>query len=237
MSKFVDNYIKLLITQYADKPKALATLDLLLGELATVYEGSNEVGAIFDVDTATGNQLDIIGKIVGFDKSVPFLVQKNAFGFFGQVNAYPMAGKDTETVTYPYRDKFGNKQTPGEIDDVNHRFFIKAQIAKNYARATMTSDDGMSLQNAIGYMTNGNAYVTDNKDMSMDLYVNDSFDLTVLEYMQELDLIPRPQGVRIKTIIRIALGSTFGFKGGISSTWRDKNSPHIESYFARKVFP
>lgn len=57
-------YINLLILQYKGKPRAEATLDAFL---SLVIDGQifNKIQEIFDVDTASGVNLDLIGKIVG----------------------------------------------------------------------------------------------------------------------------------------------------------------------------
>lgn len=61
-------YSNLLIKQYHDKPKAIATVELLAG-LANANDSYRAVRDGFDVNTASGAQLDILGNIVGVGRS------------------------------------------------------------------------------------------------------------------------------------------------------------------------
>ena len=66
MSKYTD-----LITNYhAGKPKYVAHVDLSTRPLIDVSAATSGLVAAFDVDTAVGNQLDILGKWIGIDRTV-----------------------------------------------------------------------------------------------------------------------------------------------------------------------
>lgn len=236
MGLFTDNYRKLLIVQYADKPKAVAHINNIIGSLEDVYDLANLFEEAFDVDTAVGSQLDILGKIVGIARKVPFAVPKNYFGFSDNTStAYPMDDKFVNVVAYPMKNKFEIPYTTGELNDNDFRFFIKAKIIKNYVKAKMIdTDDRLSLQDAIDNLFENKAYVVDNQDMSLTIYINSTFNFNMIQYIKQLDLIPRPQAVRYETVISYSEGSTFGF--GVNNTgFGDKFSAPIESYFAEKI--
>lgn len=76
-------------------------------------------------------------------------------------------------------------------------------------------DDNLSIQDAIGFMFGDDAYITDNQDMTMTLYVNENYPTRLLTYINALDLIPRPQAVSIKYVIIIS-DETFGFDDNIN---------------------
>lgn len=69
MSEYTDYYADLLIIQYKTQPKARATISSLTaqviadGILLDVING-------FDIDTAQGKQLDILGKYIGLSRNV-----------------------------------------------------------------------------------------------------------------------------------------------------------------------
>ena len=236
MGLFTDNYRKLLIVQYADKPKAIAHINNIIGSLEDVYDLANLFEEAFDVDTAVGKQLDILGKIVGIERKVPFAVPKNYFGFDDNVStAYPMGNKFKSVVAYPLKNKFEIAYTTGELNDNDFRFFIKAKIIKNYVKAMMIDiDDRLSLQDTIDNLFDNKAYIVDNQDMSMTIYIDNTFNFNTIQYIKQLDLIPRPQGVKYEAIISYSDGSTFGF--GVNNTgFGDKFSVPIESYFAEKI--
>ncbi len=236
MGLFTDEYKKLLIVQYSDKPKALSHIENIIGNLEDVYDLANMFEEAFDLDSAVGAQLDILGKIVGISRSVPFAVPKNYFGFSDNTStAYPMDDKFLNVVAYPFKNKFEIPYSTGELNDNDYRFYIRAQIIKNYVKATMIDEgDRLSIQNAIDNLFDNKGYVVDNQDMTMTIYIDSTFNFDSIQYIKQLDLIPRPQGVEYETVISYSEGSTFGF--GVNNTgFGDKFGPHIDSYFATKI--
>ena len=235
MGTYTEEYKKLLIVQYADKPNALSHTSLMLSKFEEVFNLVSSFEEAFDLDTAVGKQLDILGKIVGISRTVPFAVPKNNFGFFGGTYSFPMNDKFLNIVSYPFKDKFEIPYSTGELNDNDYRFFIKAKIIKNNVIATMINSNSLSLQNAIDYLFEGKGYIVDNYNMSMTIYIENTFNFDVIQYIQQLDLIPRPQGVLYKTIISYVDGKTFGF--GVNNTgFGDKfDGIDDETYFAEKV--
>ena len=59
-------YSNLLILQYHNKPKAKATIEAVVNLLP--YELIQEVIGGFDIETAVGKQLDILGEYIGVDR-------------------------------------------------------------------------------------------------------------------------------------------------------------------------
>ena len=234
MGLFTDNYRKLLIVQYADKPKAIAHINNIIGSLENVYDLANLFEDAFDVDKAVGNQLDIIGKIVDIDRTVPFSAPKNYFGFSDNTStAYPMGDKFVSVASYPFKNKFEIPYSDSQLNDYDYRFFIKCKIALNYSRSTMISNENNSLQNSIDFIFENNAYVVDNYNMSVSIYIDFNVNLDRINKIKQLKLIPRPQGVN-DLYFRYNEGGTFGFN--INNTgFGDKFSAPIESYFAEKI--
>lgn len=63
-------YTNLLIKQYHDKPKAKATIELLIKNSLLLYTNIlNKFIDSFNINTAIGKQLDIIGSIAGVDRT------------------------------------------------------------------------------------------------------------------------------------------------------------------------
>lgn len=231
-----NTYLDLLILQYRSLPKAEATIKALANQYININSVIADFEEAFDVDTAVGVQLDILGRIVGVNRNVPFTVPKKYFGFSDNVLSYPMGDKFTNILSHPMLDKFEIPYTSGELNDNDFRFFIKAKIIKNTVRATMISNLGNSLQNAIDYLFNSKAYIVDNKNMTMTLYIDSSFDFTLLPFIEQLGLMPRPQGVEIRTVISYNVGNTFGFNDNANSKgFGDKFGTSILSYFANKI--
>ena len=78
---FDSEYVNLLIKQYWEKPKAAAEIGMMAGTWRKTFEWIDSFSDEFDLDNATGDRLDIIGRIVGIKRIVAFVVPKIAFGF------------------------------------------------------------------------------------------------------------------------------------------------------------
>lgn len=91
----VENYYaNTLIIQYRNKPKATATIkigaDLYMAD-GLIFDLNN----ILDIDSATGSQLNLIGKILGCSRDVPGLVLDKDFFSFEKDPSYTVT-----VVTY-----------------------------------------------------------------------------------------------------------------------------------------
>jgi len=233
MGIFTDNYKKLLIIQYSNKPKAQSTIESILKQTEKVYELANSFNKALDLDFAGGKQLDILGKIVGLNRKIPFAVPKKYFGFSDYDYSYPFGEKFENVVAYPFRNKFEPPYTALELNDINYRFLLRAKISKNYAKATMIDDKKLSIQDIAGYLFNGKAFVIDNFDMSMSLYADNTYDFNNIRLMIQLQLLPKPQAVKIRELVAYDTRGTFGFKDNPNSKgFGDKNGDKIDSYFA-----
>ena len=238
MANFIEEYRKLLIWQYQDKPKAQKHIELILSEFEKIYNLLNVIPDAFDLDKAVGKQQDILGKILGISRNVPFAVSKRFFGFTNNINSY---GFDRRLKTTGFKILFKRKlediYASGRLDDTQFRVFLKAKAIKNNVRATMIDDNKLSLQDAINFLFNDASYIVDNQDMTMTLYIDNSYDVQLLKYIKQLDLLPRPQGVEIRTVLHFAEGNTFGFRRnkealGFSRRLQDGLKPK----FAKKIF-
>ncbi|WP_026803643.1 DUF2612 domain-containing protein [Aliarcobacter lanthieri] len=237
--EFIEEYEKLLIWQYQDKPKAKAHINLLLSEYKNIYDLLNSIPEAFDLDLAVGKQQDILGRILGISRNVPFVIPKRFFGFTNNPNSYGFDRRlKTTGFKIPFKRKRENLYTSGQLDDIQYRVFLKAKAIKNNVKAKMIDDeDRLSLQNAIDFLFSGTGFIIDNKDMTMTLYIDYSYDVDLLRYIKELDLLPRPQGVDIRIVKHYDDGNTFGFTNnseakGFSRRLSNERKPS----FAKKIF-
>jgi hypothetical protein len=67
-NEIINYYANLLIVQYANKPKAYATIQTLVGPVI-MDQLPTQVQDAYGVDTAVGVQLDILGKYVGVTRT------------------------------------------------------------------------------------------------------------------------------------------------------------------------
>lgn len=205
-------YEDLLIIQYADKPKAAATVALLVNQYKKVFDLLESFDINFDLDSAIGKQLDIIGKIVGISRNIEGVIPKIFFGFSLNPNARSFGNASFYTLD---QEKYSSTQ----LSDPDYRFFIRMKIAKNHAKVTMADNDNRNLNSVILAMFDGYSYVVDNKDMTTTIYIENSPKAYLLPYLKSLNLIPSPQGVGIK-YISLVNRITFGFS----------NNPNAKSF-------
>ena len=215
---FESDYVNLLIKQYWEKPKANAEIAFKAGVWRKTFEWIDSFSEEFDLDNATGDRLEIIGRIVGIKRIVPFVVPKIAFGFDENVSARGFDDKFSPLADRaPFQDKFERAYTSLQLDDTAYRFFIRARIGKNVGGPYLVDDQGLAIQTAINTLFEGLAYVLDKKDMTMTLYVSPRFNLDKLRAIIELDLLPKPQGVRYGGVIQAGPGETFGFADNVNA--------------------
>ena len=215
---FESEYVNLLIKQYWEKPKAYAEIEMKAGAWRKTFEWIDSFSEEFDLDNATGDRLDIIGRIVGIKRIIPFAVPKIAFGFDGNPNARGFDDKFSPLPDRaPFHDKFERAYTDLQLDDTAYRFFIRARISKNIGGPYLVDDQGLAIQEVVGTLFAGAAYVLDKKDMTLTLYVSPQYNLDILRAILRLDLLPKPQGVRYAVIVQAGPGETFGFADNVNS--------------------
>jgi len=215
---FESDYVNLLIKQYWEKPRANAEIEFKAGVWRKTYEWIDSFTEEFDIDTSTGDRLDILGRVVGIKRIVAFVVPKIAFGFDENPNARGFDDKFSPLADRaPFQDKFERAYTSLQLDDTAYRYFIRAKISKNVGGPYLVDDQGLSIQTAINTLFDGLAYVLDKKDMTMALYVSPQYNLDNLRAIIKLDLLPKPQGVRYGVVIQAGPGETFGFSDNVDS--------------------
>jgi len=207
MSEFTDIYKELVILQYYQKPKAQGEIKTYSDEFENVYSFLNDFFTEFDLDQATGDRLDKIGKIVGISRIVEGGVLKKYFGYDGGPNILPYdQGR--------YFSEGDELFTDSELDDGQYRIFIKAKVAKNNASAILVGDERDGLQDAIQLLFDGEAYVTDNQNMTLNLYVSSAVPDDDLILIIQADLLPKPQAVRYFWIVQVDPIAPFSYDSG-----------------------
>ncbi|WP_301691695.1 DUF2612 domain-containing protein [Klebsiella pneumoniae] len=156
MSKYTD-----LITNYhAGKPKFVAHVDLSTRPLIDVSAATSGLVAAFDIDTAVGEQLDILGRWIGVDRTV----------------AAPISGVflewDKERVGWDQGVWLGPYQSTDALtylsDDV-YRVVLKARIGiNNWNGQNGTLPD--ILETALAG-TGIKMIIVDNQDMSISVLI------------------------------------------------------------------
>lgn len=236
-----EEYQKLLIKQFYTKPKARAEISALFNLYADCFDTVDAFREAFNLETAQGDPLDIIGSWVGISRFQPSGERKGFFGFKKHTKALPF-GQKSGKKQGGFRSKFAQDFLPLKLPDKQYRSLIKLKIIKNTAIATATQTGDVSLsslQQAVNFAMEGEGYLIDHQNMSLTIVITPRADREWLEFILRLDLLPRPQGVQINYVTQEPKG-TFGFNGHQNAiSWYsrfDINPEAIIGYFAKKTF-
>lgn len=197
-----------IINEYREKPR-LNKWFALLPEIANAQleKALGETYLSYDVDTVTGELLDIIGRIVGVPRPI---LKAGAYDVFGY------AGNDSYTNynVAPYIGDGAMVDVP--LSNDLYRKLVKAKIARNISDGTIDSII-QTTEIIIGMKVTA---LISNGDKSFDIGVASQLDNMTLYLIENFDLIPRPQGTRI--------GEIFVLPSNIPEI--EESSQHIYDY-------
>lgn len=187
------SYSDLLVVQYSNKPKARATIDLFTSQWTQSFTGAASIPDMLDIETAQGVNLDIIGKIVGQDRTLTGAIAREYFAFVG----------DPETKGFRYKGvsgspwyRHGDSLTDSvELTDTELRIIIKARCIKNFSDCKI--DD---IEKSCSLLFGVNGYLLDMVANSVWQITTFEVDDFILFAAQTLDIIPRAMGIRYEFV-------------------------------------
>lgn len=175
-------------------------LQLLVESQIQIQKVIKDLIQLRDIDTATGNQLDVIGRIVGQERDLIASDLYEFFGFEGALGAQSMGSVSTAEggIFYSLRGSLG-RNVP--LDDETYRKFIKAKVYKNVTSST--PNEFIAVVNLIFNTTE--TYVLEGTDASFTVYFGrelSTFEKSLVEYISYTQayptrLLPKPVGVKI----------------------------------------
>jgi len=150
--ELIDYYVATLIIQYRNKPKARAHIAAIAKQLA-ILSLIDSVKNAYNLETAVGKQLDVIGEYEGIDRFYRWLELENYFSFTDYSETDPDSENKYGFSTYSDYDddSFNGTLTYADIIsqlntllDDSYRTLIKLKIVQNYTDHTAKSiDDGI----------------------------------------------------------------------------------------------
>ena len=190
----ISYYQRLLIAEYANAPKALATIAIYvkqaLGDMLVA-----DLGPAFDLDTAVGPQLDILGKYIGLPRTIGLPLPEPYYefsdyagptpspnGFRDYLNPATNAGVIWDNYLFQ-----GTENTA--LSDVAYSFMLKMQVVLNSNDGTLAS-----IMDFLQQFFPGQIRLIDNKDMTLTYYLGAQVPVPpqVLE-----PYLPKPMGVGV----------------------------------------
>jgi hypothetical protein len=116
-------YLSLITSEHQGKPKFAASLTAAVDPLASVQQFLASLPAQFDVDTAVGVQLDIVGLWIGRSRKIPTPIADPWFRFDDVLRGFDSA--------YWYQPAYGQQTYLSVLDDDTYRRLLKAKILAN----------------------------------------------------------------------------------------------------------
>ena len=192
-------YVGRLIYQY-QKPNAQATIAILVKQLF----GDGLPWLLqdaFNLDQATGPQLDTIGKYIGVPRTIGDPAPLPFFGFVryaggGNTNGVTtyLGGTNSNVVMFRYNYNAANATA---LTDTAYRFMLLFKIGLNNTDHTLAA-----VQDLLKRLTAGNVKVIDNANMTITYQVGPGLPVseTVLT-----PFLPKPMGVDITVTTTYAI--------------------------------
>ena len=193
----LDYYAALLILQYRIKAKAKATIRLAANQNLCNGFIFDEAGC-FDLDTATGVQLDVLGRIVGVSRKIyTFDLTKQYFNFTSYAGAPAIIHGFGKYADSPY-DAGGNlfyrylmkNAISVSLADEDMRTLIRMKIELNNSPATFAF-----IKYLVFKYLSTDVTVQDSLDMTLTYTIKTTFG-TIARAALFLGMLPTPAGVQ-----------------------------------------
>ena len=227
----VDYYKNLLIIQYADKPKACAHIKALVNS-SMIFDVAKAVERGFDIETAIGAQLDIIGLYLGSSREITGIVfDRVYFGYVGygesapfDFGAYSKYGELPPDVQF--RNYKESKQSIFTLNDSEYRLILKLKIINNTVPSVKNIDEVLSI------LFGDNVIFTDRQNMTISYIFNEGLE-RLITIAQSEDLLPRPSGVGMAISYTKDVKNIFGYGyyGGMTPSFAEGYSSYGDTNF------
>jgi hypothetical protein len=173
------------LSQYANSPVLVALIQALNQAIDREIDFDAFYATVWNVQTAVGFGLDILGRIVGVTRAL-YVPDTSYLGFAGVTGALTFA----DGIFYG-----GGNFTPNyKLADEAFRKVILAKAALNITNGSTPAINAILTALFPGY---GNVYVIDNRDMTMVYYFSVNPSKVDFAIASQSGVLPRPAGVSV----------------------------------------
>lgn len=216
LENVIDYYVNLLIIQYNQLEKAKATVNLQVRTLLNddIY---SQVQDGYNLDTAVGKQLDVLGTYIGLDRNGAFEIinpNNNLFGviandslqsdaLFGVVDNAQFETIDAHILGAEEDDFITSQQ----LNDESYRFVLQLKVLQNNINHSEKEINEAVFEKFSGQLVPSS--VTGSMAMS---YIIDNNIVPLALIAFQKGVLPRPMAVKLNYLIRKPpSGNFFGF--------------------------
>lgn len=198
----------LVAAQYTASFKFLATIAAVMNRVQDLETALYAMFDITDIDLATGVNLDVLGDIVGISRYIEEGVSIPFFGFADTPAAMVFGEEGLASVGGRFRDEDEPYTATSVLGDPEFRLLIRAKIIKNHAIGT--NED---IITGLNFIFSGSLnVVSDTGGMKVDVGIGRPITSIEQILIRQLDLLPRPNGVKIGAVVSFESGNFFGFE-------------------------
>ena len=218
-------------SQYSDREKFLAFLTSLLKFEQEQEDILQLIALQTDIDIAQGVNLDTIGEIVGISRIIPASIAIQFFGFENQIGATVFGENGQSGIGARFREELEPETATSVLADPEYRLLIRAKIVKNHS--TGTPED---ILKGLNFLFDAESSIVDDLG-GMLIAISIGRQLTFQEkaIILQLDILPRPAGVRIQSRNTFNYFDYFGFEGQRNAnTFGEEGQPLIGGILAEE---
>lgn len=198
----LNDYTSLITSEHCDKPRFMATIAAVVQPLVDQMNLLASMPDKFDLDTAIGGQLDVMGLWVGVSRKILTPLTGIYFSF------------DTDGVGFDqgsWKGPFDPDTGQTAFDDDTYRLVIRAKIGANRWDGTLESS--AAILNSI-FGSDTHVFIEDHQDMSMTIGIAGKVPSAVFLALLAGGYIPlKPEGVCVNYTMVTSVDSAplFGF--------------------------
>lgn len=199
MTYTVEYYQNLVTSEHQSSPNYMRWLSAMIEPLTVIQSVIDNLIANFDIDTASGKQLDIVGQWIGLSR----VLNVQITGVYYSVNGTLSEGVDQGILKGVFDPDTGIVLLPDDI----YRVFLKIKIGANHWDGSIPG-----AYAAFANVFSDNAYliIIDNQDMSMSIgLVGLNIGSAGIQYLESNPFPFKPEGVRIKDYLIDPTGEPF----------------------------
>lgn len=185
----IDTYLNRVPAQHREKPKFRATLEASLSPFVQLGNLMESVPSLYDVDSAIGSQLDVVGEWVGITRVINSAIE----GVYFSLDDTADVGFDSGVWRGPYDPISGIVS----LDDDTYRTLIRLKILANMWDGTV--EKAYSSWKSVFNGEQG-IVIEDHQDMSITIGIT-GLDMTPAQkglFSKQISPF-KPAGVRIST--------------------------------------
>lgn len=196
------DYTTLVTSEHNQQPNFMALVNALANTFGSIRDFADALPAQFDLDSAVGAQLNVVGAWVGQPRVVPNVI---TVGFFGFQDTYGAAGFGELTnpaVGGPFWDLGTPYSGSVTLTDSQYRQIIRAKIASNQSQGTAAT-----LVQTIEDVFGATASIQDVGNLTINLTISTPMSPLDQALITQFNLLPIPAGVVLGSInyIQVAL--------------------------------